>query len=121
MPRRGRSNPPPRPPPPAGAAPASTAMTTPSMTGPLVANPNPSGFDGGPLGKIYFNGAISGLGLFQSDPGVPPISDHHSHIDLSNGLLSIQNTEGLFQFFVQAGMYSFPALGAPYFDAWGAT
>jgi hypothetical protein len=115
--------PPPPPPeaPAAEAAPASTAMTTPSMTGPLVANPNPMSFDGGPLGKVYFNGAISALGLFQSDPGVPPISDHHDHADLSNGLVSIQNTEGLFQFFVQAGMYSFPALGAPYIDAWGDT
>jgi hypothetical protein len=106
---------------PEAAAPASTAMSTPTMTGPLVANPNPMSFDGGPLGKVYFNGAISGLGLFQSDPGVPPISDHHSHADLSNGLLSLQNTEGLFQFFVQAGAYSFPALGTPYFQSWKAT
>ena len=102
-------------------APTSNAMATPSMTGPLVANPNPIGFDSGPLGKIYFNGAISGLGLFQSDPGVPPIGDHHNHADLSNGLLSLQNTEGLLQFFVQAGGYSFPALGAPYFQSWKAT
>jgi hypothetical protein len=93
------------------AAPASTAMATPSMTGPLVANPNPLSFDGGPLNKIYFNGAISALGLFQSDP-VP--GDHSANGDLSNGLVSLQNTEGLVQFFVQAGGYTFPTLGTPY-------
>ncbi len=48
---------------------APTAMAVPAMAGPLVANPNPMSFDGGPLGKVYFTGAISGIGLFQSDPG----------------------------------------------------
>ncbi len=124
---RAQQPPPAAPPPPgapapeAAAAPTSNAMTTPSMTGPLVANPNPLNVDGGPLGKIYFNGAIIGIGLFQNNPGVPPISDHSAHADASNYLLSLQNTEGLFQFFVQAGGYSFPALGAPYFQSWKAT
>ncbi len=103
------------------AVPASTAMTTPAMTGPLVANPKPMSFKGGPLGTISFPGAISGIGLFQNDPGTPPISDHHNHVDLSSGLVQLQNTEGPFQFFVQAGTYSFPALGAPYFQSWKAT
>jgi hypothetical protein len=100
---------------PEAAAPASTAMTTPAMAGPLVANPNPIAFDSGALGKIYFTGAISGLGLFQSDPGVGGVGDHHNHIDLSNGQFMLQNTEGVFQFFAQAGAYSLPALGTPYF------
>ncbi len=93
------------------AAPAPTAMTTPAMTGPLVANPNPLSFDAGPLNKIYFTGTISALGLFQSDP-VP--GDHSANGDLSNGLVSLQNTEGLVQFFLQAGGYTFPTLGSPY-------
>lgn len=105
-------------PPAEAAAPASTAMTVPAMTGPLVANPNPMSFDGGPLGKVYMTGALTGIGLFQNDPVT---GDHHSRVDLSSGLVQLQNTEGLFQFFVQAGLYSFPALGAPYFQSWKAT
>lgn len=93
------------------AAPASTAMTVPAMAGPLVANPNPLSFDGGPLNKIYFTGAISGLGLFQSDP-VP--GDRSANGDLSNGQVSLQNTEGPVQFYLQAGAYTFPTLGTPY-------
>jgi hypothetical protein len=96
-------------------------MTVPAMAGPLVANPNPMSFDGGPLGKVYLTGALTGIGLFQNDPGIPPIGDHHSRVDLSSGLVQLQNTEGMFQFFVQAGLYSFPALGAPYFQSWKAT
>lgn len=103
------------PPPPGPAAPeppASTAMTVPPMTGPLVANPKPMGTDfGDPFGTIYLTGAVTGLGLFQSDP---VSSDHNNHFDLSNGQISIQKTEGLFQFFVQGAAYSLPALGAPY-------
>src|SRR5436190_1430998 len=106
---------------PSTEAPPPTAMTVPAMTGPLVANPNPMSFDGGPLGKVYLTGALTGIGLFQNDPGIPPIGDHHSRVDLSSGLVQLQNTEGLFQFFVQAGLYSFPAVGAPYFQSWKAT
>jgi hypothetical protein len=93
----------------------------PAMAGPLVANPNAMSFDGGPLGKVYLTGALTGIGLFQNDPGIPPIGDHHSRVDLSSGLVQLQNTEGMLQFFVQAGLYSFPALGAPYFQSWKAT
>jgi hypothetical protein len=93
-------------------APASTAMTIPAMTGPLVANPKPMNTDfGDPWGTIYLTGAVTGLGLFQSDPVA---SDHKNHFDLSNGQISIQKTEGLFQFFAQAAAYSLPALGTPY-------
>ena len=95
----------------AEAAPASTAMTTPTLTGPLVANPNPLSFED-PLGsKIYLTGVISGLGMVQSNP-VPP--DKMSRADLSNGQFMLQKTDGLFQFFVQAGGYALPAVGAPY-------
>ena len=93
------------------AAPASTAMATPPMTGPLVANPNPIKFDGGPLNTIYLTGAVSGLALFQSAP-LP--GDHSATADLSNGMFSLQNTEGFLQFFLQVGAYSLPSLGTPY-------
>ena len=104
------------PPPPAtsAAAPASNPMATPSMGASLSANPNPTAFDIGPLGKIYVTGALTGLALFQDhvDPG-----DHGARADLSNAQLFVQKTDGLVQFFVQAGAYSLPALGTPYVKA----
>src|SRR5207248_1408560 len=68
-------------PPAEAAAPTTNAMAVPAMAGPLVANPNPMSFDGGPLGKVYLTGAITGIALFQNDPGIPPIGDQHSRVD----------------------------------------
>lgn len=97
----------------APAAPAGpTAMTTPSMSGPLAANGDPFNFDGGPLGKVYFGGVVSGL-AFSQDHFLPGDKDNRSDID--NAQLFLQNTSGIFQFFVQAGYYSLPSLGAEYF------
>jgi len=105
--------------PPAAAAPAApTAMTTPAMTGPLVANPNPYGFDAGPLGPVYVTGAVSGLGLIQNNP-VP--GDHEGSFSLSNGQVFVQKTDGWFQYFVQVGAYTLPAIGTPYFNTAKAT
>jgi hypothetical protein len=87
-------------------------MSTPTMLGPLVANPNPMKFDIAPFNSIYLTGAVSGLGMFQS---TPLLGDHSSNVDMSNGLFFAQTTEGLVQFFVAAGGYSFPTVGAPYF------
>jgi hypothetical protein len=95
------------------AAPTSTAMTTPALTGPLVANPNPMSLDLGPFGSAYFTGIVSGLGMWQNNvfPG-----DQHALASLSNGQFSFQKTDGLFQYYVQVGAYTIPALGAPYFN-----
>src|SRR6516162_7596359 len=96
------------------AAPAGpTAMTTPAMTGPLVANPNPASFDLGFLGPVYYNGFISGLGMWQNNvfPG-----DQRVLASLSNGQFSFQKTDGIFQYYVQVGAYTIPDLGAPYFN-----
>ena len=105
---------------PAPEAPASTAMAAPSMTGPLVANPNPYSFDDpfGYFGKIYVTGALTGLALVQSNPLA---GDHLFRGDASNAQLIVQKPEGLFQFYVQAGIYSLPALGTPYVSAWRTT
>src|SRR5262245_47361745 len=116
----------PPPPPPAGAeapapapeTPASNAMTMPTMTGPLVANPNPWSFDAPLFGKIYVTGVASGLGLAQQNA---TLGDIGLHADVSNAHAIAQTTEGLVQFYVQAGMYSFPALGLPYVSAWRTT
>ena len=94
-------------------APAPTPMTTPAMAGPLLANPAPLHAEAGPLGTVYVTGAASGLALFQNDP-ITTLGDRHKQFDISNGQVSIQNTEGLVQFFAQAGIYSFPTVGVPY-------
>lgn len=89
----------------------SVSLPYPATTGPLVLNSNLHGIDAGPLQKIYINGVISGLALWQNNP-LP--GNPKSLFDLDNGQLFIQNTEGLLQFYVQAGGYSLPALGIPY-------
>lgn len=94
--------------------PAPAPSLGPSMTGPLHLNSSPLHVDGGPFGPIYVSGAISGLGLEQDHP-FP--GDHNGRIDLSNGQVIVQNTQGVFQFYVQAGGYSIPTLGTPYFKA----
>src|SRR5690242_15469375 len=87
------------------------ALSTPAMSGPLAANPNPISLDAGPLGTIYVDGVLSGLGFWQDnrDPG-----DQEWRADLSNGQVFVQKTSGWFQFYVQAGGYSLPSLGTAY-------
>jgi hypothetical protein len=99
---------------PAPQAPAPAPALGPSMTGPLKANANPLHVDGGPLGPVYISGVISGLGLVQDNrfPG-----DKKSQIDLSNGQVIVQTTQGVVQFYAQAGGYSIATLGTPYFKA----
>jgi hypothetical protein len=92
---------------------APTAMTTPGMSAPLTANPNPFSLDAGFLGPVYVTGAVSGLGLWQ-DNKAP--DQQHSLASLSNGQVFVQKTDGLFQYFLDVGAYTFPALGAPYFS-----
>jgi Putative beta-barrel porin-2, OmpL-like. bbp2 len=99
--------PPPAPP----APPAPMPLTTPAMTGPIAANPNPIKFEAGPIGNVYVSGFASGLALFQSNPLA---GDRDNHFDVSNGQVAVQKTDGLVQFYVQAGAYSLPSLGASY-------
>jgi hypothetical protein len=95
-------------PPAAPAAPA--ALPTPAITGPLAGLP-PAIFDAGPFGKIAVNGFLSGLGMVQTSP-VP--GDNTRHADLSNAQVFIQKTDGWFQFYIQAGAYTLPALATPF-------
>ena len=89
------------------------SLTTPALTGPLTSNPNPFDFDTGfPLGKVYFGGAISAMGMVQSQP-VP--GNNSVTGDFPSALVWAQNNEGPFQFFAMAGGYSFPTLGTKYF------
>ena len=96
---------------PAPAADAAPApLTTPSITGPLQQLP-PAIFDAGPFGKIAFNGILNGYGLWQGNhvPG-----DSAGQAALSNGQIFIQKPDGKFQFFIQAGAYTLPALATPF-------
>ena len=98
----------------AGAAHAD-ALPTPSMSGPLAANASPMSFDSG-FGNIYVGGAISGLALYQTNH-TSLAGDHETLLDFTNGQVFIQKTDGLLQFYVQAGEYSLPSLGLPYVRA----
>ena len=94
----------------AGGA-SADALATPAMGPTLSANPTPIGLDAGPLGKIYVGGVASVLGLTQSNAD---FGDKSSRGDISNAQVFIQKTDGQFQFFVQLGAYSLPALGGAY-------
>ena len=95
------------------ALPASAdPLTIPAMSGPIAANPNPLSVDAGPAGKIYITGALTGMALWQDHP-MP--GDHNTVADLSNGQVFVQKTDGWLQFYVQAGAYALPSLGAEYF------
>jgi len=89
------------------------ALSTPAMTAPLAANPKPASFD--MLGsKIYVTGQFTALALFQ-DNAIP--GDKKRRVDLSNAQIEVQKTDGVFQFYIQAGAYSLPSLGAGYLKA----
>lgn len=107
-------------PPPAAAAPAAAPAPTPppypAMGATLSNNATSATFDAGPLGKLTVNGVVTGLAYAQSNPGfdLDLRPNKTTGIDLSNGMATIQKDDGVFQFVVQAGLYSFPALGTPY-------
>ncbi|MDE2488563.1 MAG: porin [Alphaproteobacteria bacterium] len=98
----------------AGASAAQAdALASPAMSGPLSNNPTPYSVSIGGS-KIYISGQLTGMGLSQ-DNSIP--GDKDSRIDLTNAQLEVQKTDGVFQFYVQAGAYSLPSLGAPYVKA----
>jgi hypothetical protein len=57
------------------------------------------------------NGFLSGMGLVQSNhiPG-----DDNKQAALTNGFIVVQKADGWFQWYVQAGGYNFPTVGAPF-------
>jgi len=59
------------------------------------------------------NGVVSGLGLFQNRAVV---GDPYNRIDISNAQAIIQKSDGLIQYYVQVGGYSFPIVGNPYIN-----
>lgn len=96
------------------AAPMSP-VSTPAMSGPLSGNPTPMSLDLGPLGdKVYVTGAVTGMVFAQSEATkFSGLNDNPTGLDLTNGQVFIQKVDGVFQYFVQVGAYSLPALGGP--------
>jgi hypothetical protein len=97
---------------PAAAPAGPTPLSTPAMSSTLAANANPIGADVGFLGKIWFSGQLTGLGTWQNNAVAG--NNEKGKFDLSNAQIEIQKTDGLVQFYVQAGAYTFPSLGAAY-------
>jgi hypothetical protein len=110
----------PAPAPAAAPAPPAPPSLMPAMTAPLSQNPAPMALDLGPLGsKVYITGAVTGLAYAQSNP-VP--GDHDSWGDLGNAQIFINKADGEFQYFIDIGAYSLPALGTlPYVKATSLT
>jgi hypothetical protein len=105
----------------APAAPAPAPVPMPAMSGPLTNNPAPFSLDSVPgldqiLGKVYVSGALSGMVMGQTNAHEVP-GDRDGYMDLTNGTVTLQKTDGWFQWYVQAGAYSYPTLGAPYTNA----
>src|SRR5271156_1085890 len=101
-------------------------LSSPGMTGPLqMASPNEINLPKylpflsdlpAPIATLFdfdVNGVVSGLGLFQNRAVV---GDPYNRIDVSNAMAIIQKADGLIQYYVQVGGYSFPIVGNPYIN-----
>jgi Putative beta-barrel porin-2, OmpL-like. bbp2 len=88
-------------------------LTTPAVTGPIAWLP-PAMFDAGPLGKIAANGIVTGFGMWQGNhvPG-----DNNGQATLSNGQVFIQKADGKYQYFIEVGAYTMPALATSFLAA----
>ena len=105
---------------PASPPPPPTPPPYPSMGPTLSNNANSATFDAGPLGKLTVNGVISAVGYAQTNPSFDAGDgkfNKSTGFDLSNGMATVQQDNGIFQFAVQAGVYSFPTVGNAYIKA----
>ena len=101
----------------AAAAPAAaptSPVSTPSMEGPLAVNLKPESFDIPDFGKIYVSGAVTAIALADTPTFA---GEKNAYADVSNAQVFIQKVDGEFQFFLDAGSYSFPTVGVPYTEA----
>jgi len=105
---------------PAAAAPAAPAaaptspVSTPSMEGPLAVNLKPESFDVPDFGKIYVSGAVTAIALADTPSAT---GEKGVYGDLSNAQVFVQKVDGAFQFFLDAGTYSFPTVGVTYLSS----
>ncbi|MCG5249369.1 outer membrane beta-barrel protein [Methylorubrum extorquens] len=101
-------------------------ISTPVYGPTLKANPNPSCITS-PIGDIYVGGAVSGVAYHFShafSPASPvfplPLNtgrDLENRVDFTNLMATVQKADGPFQFYVQAGLYSFPLLAYPLYSS----
>jgi len=102
----------------APAPPAPPTLAT-AMSASLSANGSPMSYDMGFLGsKVYVTGALTGLALTEDHPAPGDVA---SQADISNAQIMINKADGLVQYFVQVGDYSFPSLAYPYVKSGPAT
>ena len=95
-------------------------MANPAITAPMAANPNPAVFDAGPLGKITVDGVFSDRRRTTVRPADLLRRTRQETPAFSTSAtprVIINKSDGFLQFYVQAGGYSLPALGATYFRA----
>lgn len=74
--------------------------------------PNPIKVDAGPIGEIGVQGVASGMAFWQDNPqGVAgTLGAKNVGATITNGMVIVQKSTGLVQFYLQAGAYSFPTL-----------
>jgi hypothetical protein len=103
------------------APPPPSAAPYPAMSADIAMPAPPTTVDLGFLGKVSIGGVISAFAQTQSNPvfsGVTGKLDQTSSVDLSNAQIFINKSDGVFQYFIQAGTYSLPALGpSPYISS----
>src|ERR1700689_841990 len=97
--------------PPATPAAAPMPLSLPSMTKPLSTAAPQHTIGAGPFGTLAVTGVLSGFGMVQ-DNWIT--GDKSTNWDVSNAQVFVQKTTGWWQFYLQAGAYSLPAVGVPY-------
>src|ERR1051325_6008895 len=80
-------------------------MTTPAMSASLSANTSPFSVDlpdwlGDAGGKVYVGGAVTGMAYAQSNAIRNGLGSADTFVDITNGQVFIQKTDGWLQFFV---------------------
>jgi hypothetical protein len=105
---------------PAAAAPAAptSPVSFPPMEGPLSVNATPESFVFPDFGKIYVSGVVSAIAQAENYP-FP--GESRELADISNAQIFVQKVDGVLQFALQAGVYSFPTVGVAYSRAATAT
>ncbi len=91
-------------------APATVNLPNPVLAGVLTFDHPPPTLNTGVFG-ITVDGLLSGLVLAQSNPVA---GDRDAAADASSAQIFIQKSQGLVQFYVQAGAYALPDLGVAY-------
>jgi hypothetical protein len=99
-----------------GAASALALMTGGAEAGAIAPNANPISFDPG-IGKVTVDAQLTGLAFYQSNADHAVLGDGDTWLDIDNAMVTVQKSDGMFQFYVQGGLYSLPTLGNPYIKA----